>query len=409
MTDFNNIDDLFKESQGDWNEMPSNAAWDKLSDRLGTHAVQKAHANKTIMRWSIAASVVVILGLSYFFLNISPKNYDGQLAETEKVNAPEDISKIYPKETEQEATEINTNAFVENVTAIENEETTNGTIASKTTNGNGFLADHANTPTKNSPQQINAAATKQQTTNDALNSFENDGIPDKAGEVSYMVEESIPQYLDEVIVQDDLEDKLLLDRDQTVVANYVGIQKEKAERAASAKQQKKTDQSAPKAAYAYESKDKNKGYINEINSDEDGVSANEEAVSLHYGGADAVPEKIIYIYYPIENANCQEVTIKLMKNETELHPCDDSKLLRELKNNKTLLELYELTISDYNSIEDEQVSLDCSVKKSFKIVVEYGLINNRSKATYYWNIDCPTNSNAKYIKQLEKIIQDSSY
>ena len=409
MTDFNNIDDLFKESQGDWNEMPSNAAWDKLSDRLGTHAVQKAHANKTIIRWSIAASVVFILGLSYFILNISPTDYNGQLAETEKVNAPKDVTTSYPKEIEQEATEINTNAFIESSTTIVKEEASLNTIESKPTYGNDMLADHSNSPTKNSPQQANVAA-KQQIIDQTEGNFDIDGIADNADEASYMEEESIPQYLEEVVVQDDLEDELLLDRDQTVVANYVGIQKEKAERAASAKQQKKSDQAASRAAFAYQSEDKNKGYINEINSDEAGVSTSEEAISLNYSGADAITDKIIYIYYPIENANCQQVTIKLMRDVTERHPCDDSELLIELKNNKTLLELYELTISDYDAIALEATNKKCNTDgQSLKIVIEYGLISNRSKATYYWNVNCPTNSNEKYINQLEKIVQDSTH
>ncbi len=88
MTDFNKIDDAFREHQHEWDAAPSNNAWDRLTDRLDDHHLAKARKRKLTIRWSAAASIFVLLGLSTIFIT-NNLHSPGELAKTEQVSFPE--------------------------------------------------------------------------------------------------------------------------------------------------------------------------------------------------------------------------------------------------------------------------------------------------------------------------------
>jgi hypothetical protein len=73
MTEFNDIDDLFRKNKNDWNGPPKLAGWEALSSRLEVHSNHKMQSRKNTFKWLGAACVVALLGSWYIFHQ--PKNY----------------------------------------------------------------------------------------------------------------------------------------------------------------------------------------------------------------------------------------------------------------------------------------------------------------------------------------------
>jgi len=86
MTDHSHIDDRFRQNSGDWEGKPSDAAWDRLTDRLDEYNAGGNSRRKTVFRLAVAASLTILLGLSFAMFNQSM-----DVAGFHAVNADQEI------------------------------------------------------------------------------------------------------------------------------------------------------------------------------------------------------------------------------------------------------------------------------------------------------------------------------
>lgn len=389
MTDFKNIDDLFKTSQGDWNAAPSTGTWENLSDQLQAHAADRTHHQRVVVRWSIAATILLLLGLTYFFFNISPTNYNGQIAQTNEVEIPKNMASTYDKKSELNSEAISPQISIES-TSIKTKSyniTAKDINASNDTN----LAYHsAPAATRLQSEQIVG--------NLAANQFESDDL------TNMDIVESTPAfgYIEEDYQLDteaeSMEEVILSEKERTVVANYMGIEKERAEHEAVQKQQQKKSKRSAKESFI---RDQHNGIATGAATD---VKERDAFYESEIQAGDFIfTNKVFYIYYTVDKNTCHQATIKLMDEIGEYYPCDNSNEPIALTLTETLRRLYELTVKDLRGMEFEKIFLDCpDDAETIKIIIENG--DDLGEA-FYWSFDCPTPSTDRFLDELKTIFQ----
>ncbi|MCB0503713.1 MAG: hypothetical protein KDD32_13610, partial [Bacteroidetes bacterium] len=380
MTDFKNIDDLFKTSQGDWNAAPSTGTWENLSDRLQAHAADRTHHQRVVVRWSIAASILLLLGLTYFFLNISPTTYNGQIAQTNEVEIPNNIASTYDKKSELISDKISPQTLTES-TSIKNK-------------SNNITARDINASTDTDIADYSApAATRLQSEkmvgNTATNKFESDDLANKdVVHLSPSFGYNEEDYQSDTEAES-LEEVILSERDQTVVANYIGIEKERAKHEAAQKEQKKSKRTAKEPFIQDQHNGIAAGAATDIKERDAFYEAENQAGDFIF------TNKVIYIYCSIGKNACHQATIKLMDEIGEYYPCDNSNEPIALTLTEALRRLYELTVKDLRGMEFEKIYLDCpDDAETIKIIIENG--DDLSEA-FYWSFDCPTPSTDRFL------------
>ncbi|MCB0503788.1 MAG: hypothetical protein KDD32_13985, partial [Bacteroidetes bacterium] len=307
MTDFKNIDDLFKTSQGDWNASPSTSTWENLSDQLQAHAADKEHHQRVVVRWSIAASILLLLGLTYFFLNISPTDYNGQIAQTNEVEIPKNMVSTFDKKSELNSDKISPLPLTESPSI--KHKSNNITARDINASTDNDLAEH-------SPPAATGLQSEKMVGNVATNQLESDDLANKD------VDESTPAfgYIEEDYQLDteaeSMEEVILSERDQTVVANYMGIEKERAKHEAAQKEQKKSKRTAKESFIQDQHNGIAAGAATDVKERDAFYEADNKAGDFIF------TNKVIYIYYSIGKNACHQATIKLMDEIGEYYPCD---------------------------------------------------------------------------------------
>ena len=117
MTDFNNIDDAFREQQHDWDAMPANSAWSQLTDKLDDHHLAKVRKRRLTIRWSAVASIVMLIGIGLTLFNknlttssdFAQKNEikateNGAVVEEVKSKSEIDVASINDSESNESTT-----------------------------------------------------------------------------------------------------------------------------------------------------------------------------------------------------------------------------------------------------------------------------------------------------------------
>ncbi|MCP4122026.1 MAG: hypothetical protein GY751_09760 [Bacteroidetes bacterium] len=104
MTDHSHIDDQFRQSRGDWEGEPSDATWDRLRGRLDNYNADGISRRKMIFRLAVAASLTILLGLSFAMFNQSM-----DVAGFHAVNTEQEIpvhENVFSTDIEMESEEV---------------------------------------------------------------------------------------------------------------------------------------------------------------------------------------------------------------------------------------------------------------------------------------------------------------
>ncbi len=433
MTDFKDIDDLFKSQQNDWNSDPANAVWNKLSDNLDNYSVQKKSNSRLKIRWGIAASVVVLLGLTFFFTT-NPNLKNAQLAESSDqiITIPASHEAVADKENSRldkrqfkssQTKEINENA-VHEFTTVEITASPQPNLEIKSKKSHSTTRDFKESQNKKTGT-FGDGAISQNINGEIALAIEPNLEP---RESSYdQVYESIPEFTNDIdedaFAEKDLDNQIVQqDRITTVVSNSSGIAYQKAEH----QEIKGNKDIGVGLAFADESVDDaleksatlpSIAQVSEVNravakekhaKRSEGYSGKTDGVlSDKKRNVAALSNKIIYVYYPLLKNDLCDPIIKIENNNATLLDCHFTEIGKSFTINRTLNEFYNLTLNEMREIEFSEVYHDCLENYPLKIVVEYGMDAKRFQETVLWNLSCISSENKSYIKHIEKLIESN--
>lgn len=378
MTDHQNIDELFRSQQDDWDKQPADSTWHALSNRLEEHRTTQNKSKRYWKPLSIAASILLILGFGIWFIASTPPQ--SPVAVNTNVSFNEQSkSKRYAIEEKEETPTSFRNKQVTPETEVNNNfslTTTAGTINEVT------IADAIN--------------------NKSDISFDYN-VNDLSAEVTEPLEENNTLELEEVVLyleKDDVADNMSESKHVNIAATsnangYFDNEKESKYKDGidDTALYELSDPALANATIAYESRTYK--------------SKPQKKSGIDYTNqAYFVPTKTINISFPTDDSNCNNKNILIKENFAQVLDCDN-KIVKTQTENKTFAKLYKLTIEEFRNIEHQISEMKCANNKDVKIDVIVQLDTaNQQVETIYWDSNCFA-KNKQYIQSLEWFISNT--
>jgi hypothetical protein len=401
MTEFNDIDDLFRKNKNDWNGPPKLASWEALSGRLEEHSNHKIQSRKNTFRWLGAACVVALLGMTVFFINqkIMPKS---NLANLEEVVFPENNANVSDS-NDSENTALSSNEMV-NQKAIGNATISNKNKASRIPLAPEFAA-HQNSGMDNDK----SASTIDKDEMITLSEVREMDYEPSAGYpyLEETVSASKPLAVSEAeSIEEDLDN--LKYNDATVYSNRVGTTFKKEEHEMLLQESKKEVPAKTKTQQSVKKDVVEKSTASKAPAESTVTQSKAiDAKASGYNAYIAIPKSIKVVFPLGDKYACDFANIFIDEQNYRVEYCQ-FKSQKVLTDNAFLSDFYQLNISQLQAIGKAKQA-NCtsgSTPQQISIMVQYGFQNQPEAETVVWNWsdDCTSTEVYSYVLKFKKLL-----
>jgi hypothetical protein len=401
MTEFNDIDDLFRKNKNDWNGPPKLASWETLSSRLEVHSNHKMQSRKNTFKWLGAACVVALLGIGIFFINqkIMPES---NLANIEEVILPDHTTTVADL-NDSENTTLSSKEMV-NQKAIGNATISNKNKASRIPLAPEFAA-HQNSGTDNEK----SASTIYKDEMITLSEVRDMDFEPAAGYpyLEETVSASTPLAVSETeSMEEDLDN--LKYNDATVYSNRVGTTFKKEEHEMLLQESKKEVATKTKTQQSVKKDIVEKSTASKAPAESAATQSKAiDAKASGYNAYIAIPKSVKVIFPLGDKYACEFANIYIDEQNYRVEYCQ-FKSQKPLTDNTFLSDFYQLNISQLQAIGKAKQAncTSSSTPQQISIIVQYGFQNQPETETVVWNWseDCTSTEVYSYVLKFKKLL-----